>query len=133
MNEEYREQYLMHYGVLGMKWGVRRKRKSSEVSRSSGKKVKETSVVEKNQNGEQTKRRMSNDELAERVKRLRLEAEYARLVKETTPGTVSKIDKVINNVSRISKMTRTAVDLYKTLNAAYDIASTVGLVEKKKK
>ena len=133
MNEEHREQYLMHYGVLGMKWGVRRKRKSSEVSRSSGKKVKETSVVEKNQNGEQTKRRMSNDELAERVKRLRLEAEYARLVKETTPGTVSKIDKVINNVSRISKMTRTAVDLYKTLNAAYDIASTVGLVEKKKK
>ena len=76
---------------------------------------------------------MSNDELAERVKRLRLEAEYARLVKETTPGTVSKIDKVINNVSRISKMTRTAVDLYKTLNAAYDIASTVGLVEKRKK
>lgn len=133
MNEEHREQYLMHYGVLGMKWGIRRKRKSSEVSRSSGKKVKETSVVEKNQNGEQTKRRMSNDELAERVKRLRLEAEYARLVKETTPGTVSKIDKVINNVSRISKMTRTAVDLYKTLNAAYDIASTVGLVEKKKK
>ena len=133
MNEEYREQYLMHYGILGMKWGIRRKRKSSEVSRSSGKKVKETSVVEKNQNGEQTKRRMSNDELAERVKRLRLEAEYARLVKETTPGTVSKIDKVINNVSRISKMTRTAVDLYKTLNAAYDIASTVGLVEKKKK
>ena len=133
MNEEHRDQYLMHYGVLGMKWGIRRKRKSSEVSRSSGKKVKETSVVEKNQNGEQTKRRMSNDELAERVKRLRLEAEYARLVKETTPGTVSKIDKVINNVSRISKMTRTAVDLYKTLNAAYDIASTVGLVEKKKK
>ena len=133
MNEEYREQYLMHYGVLGMKWGIRRKRRSSEVSRSSGKKVKETSVVEKNQNGQQTKRRMSNDELAERVKRLRLEAEYARLVKETTPGTVSKIDKVINNVSRISKMTRTAVDLYKTLNAAYDIASTVGLVEKRKK
>ena len=133
MNEEYREQFLMHYGVLGMKWGIRRKRRSSEVSRSSGKKVKETSVVEKNQNGQQTKRRMSNDELAERVKRLRLEAEYARLVKETTPGTVSKIDKVINNVSRISKMTRTAVDLYKTLNAAYDIASTVGLVEKRKK
>ena len=133
MNEEHRDQYLMHYGVLGMKWGIRRKRRSSEVSRSSGKKVKETSVVEKNQNGEQTKRRMSNDELAERVKRLRLEAEYARLVKETTPGTVSKIDKVINNVSRISKMTRTAVDLYKTLNAAYDIASTVGLVEKRKK
>ena len=133
MNEEHREQYLMHYGVLGMKWGIRKKRRSSEVSRSSGKKVKETSVVEKDQNGQETKRRMSNDELAERVKRLRLEAEYARLVKETTPGTVSKIDKVINNVSRISKMTRTAVDLYKTLNAAYDIASTVGLVEKRKK
>lgn len=133
MNEEYREQYLMHYGVLGMKWGIRRKRKSSEVSRSSGKKVKETSVVQNNQNGQQTKRRMSNDELAARVKRLRLEAEYARLVKETTPGTVSKIDKAINTVSTISKMTRTAIDLYNTLNAAYDVASKVGLVEKGKK
>ena len=132
MNEEHRDQYLMHYGVLGMKWGVRRRRTGSKVSRSSGKKVKETSVVKKNQNG-QTKRRMSNNELQARVKRLRLEAEYARLVRETTPVTVTRIDKAIQAANTISKMSKSAVDLYNNLNAAYEVASKAGLVKKRKK
>ena len=132
MNEEYREQFLMHYGVLGMKWGVRRKRTSSGVSRSSGKKVKSASVVRENQNG-QTKRRMSNNELQARVKRLRLEAEYARLVRETTPVTVSRIDKAIQAANTISKMSKTAVDLYENLNKAYDVAQKAGLLKKKSK
>lgn len=132
MNEEYREQFLMHYGVLGMKWGVRRKRSSSGVSRSSGKKVKGASVVRENQNG-QTKRRMSNNELQARVKRLRLEAEYARLVRETTPVTVSRIDKAIQAANSISKMSKSAVDLYENLNAAYKVAEKAGLIKKKSK
>lgn len=132
MNEEYREQFLRHYGVMGMKWGVRRKRSSSGVSRSSGKKVKGASVVKQDQNG-QTKRRMSNSELQARVKRLRLESEYARLVRETTPVTVSKIDKVINAANTISKMSKSAVDLYNNLNSVYDVASKAGLVKKRKK
>ena len=71
--------------------------------------MKEVSVVKKNQNGQQTKRRMSNAELTARVKRLRLEAEYSRLVKETTPVTVSKIDKAINAANTISKMSKSFV------------------------
>ena len=132
MNEEHREQYLMHYGVLGMKWGVRRRRTGSGVSRSSGKKVKGASVVKENQNG-QTKRRMSNNELQARVKRLRLEAEYARLVRETTPVTVSRIDKAIQAANSISKMSKSAVDLYENLNAAYKVAQKAGLIKKKSK
>lgn len=132
MNEEHRDQYLMHYGVLGMKWGVRRRRTSSRVSRSSGKKVKGASVVRENQNG-QTKRRMSNNELQARVKRLKLEAEYARLVRETTPVTVSRIDKAIQTANTISKMSKTAVDLYENLNAAYNVAQKAGLIKKKSK
>ena len=132
MNEEHREQYLMHYGVLGMKWGVRRRRTGSKVSRSSGKKVKSASVVRENQNG-QTKRRMSNNELQARVKRLRLESEYARLVRETTPVTVSRIDKAIQAANTISKMSKTAVDLYENLNTAYNVAQKAGLIKKKSK
>ena len=132
MNEEHRDQYLMHYGVLGMKWGVRRRRTGSKVSRSSGKKVKKTSVIKKNQDG-QTKRRMSNNELQARVKRLRLEAEYNKLVRETTPVTVSRIDKAIQAANTISKMSKSAVDLYNNLNAAYEVASKAGLVKKKSK
>ena len=35
MNDEYREQYLMHYGVLGMKWGIRRKRDEQTSNKKS--------------------------------------------------------------------------------------------------
>lgn len=42
MNEEYREQFLRHYGVKGMKWGIRNKRKKTSVRRIAAKNVKET-------------------------------------------------------------------------------------------
>ena len=42
MNEEYREQFLRHHGVKGMKWGVRNDRKKTGVRRIPTKKVKTT-------------------------------------------------------------------------------------------
>ena len=42
MNEEYREQFLRHYGVKGMKWGVRNDRKKTGVRRVTAQNVKAT-------------------------------------------------------------------------------------------
>lgn len=37
MNPEYSEEYLQHYGVLGMKWGIRRGNASEAYARSARK------------------------------------------------------------------------------------------------
>lgn len=42
MNEEYREQFLRHHGVKGMKWGIRNDRRKTGVGRIAAKKVKAT-------------------------------------------------------------------------------------------
>ena len=58
--------YLQHYGVKGMKWGVRKARRSSdsaEVKQIRKKKVSQ----------------MSNAELRKANERIRLEQEYKRL------------------------------------------------------
>ena len=42
MNDEYREQFLRHHGVKGMKWGIRNDRRKTGVRRIAAKNVKAT-------------------------------------------------------------------------------------------
>lgn len=62
-----REKELYHFGVKGMKWGVRRKRKPSSDYKES-RKIKKKHVSE-----------MSNEELKKLNKRMDLEQNYHRL------------------------------------------------------
>ena len=96
MNPEDRvDEYLMHYGVLGMKWG---KRKAS-ASNSS----------------EQTpkKRRMSNKELQARIKRLKMEKEYAQLI--ASPPKTSRVEKLIKGAGTVAALTASAATIYKNM------------------
>lgn len=63
---------LMHYGIKGMKWGVRRKRTYHEDYR----KVHDKKSV----------REMSDKELRERNNRLQMEQQYAQLTKKKNRG-----------------------------------------------
>ena len=75
---------LYHYGVLGMKWGVRRDRSRSSGSRrkrSMSDDAREASMIKKKKVSQ-----MSNAELKKLNERSRLEKEYSRL----NPGTVRK-------------------------------------------
>lgn len=102
--EIYRDQFLRHYGVLGMKWGTRRRKVA--VSKSSGNR-------RSSQNGN---RRMSNKELTSRVKRLKLEQEYAKLTEVPRPKTVSKVEKLVKTAGTIAALSGSAATIYKNLN-----------------
>lgn len=110
------ENELYHYGVLGMKWGVRRDRSRSGGSRrkrSMSDDAREASAIKKKK-----VRQMSNAELKKLNERTRLEQEYSRL----NPNAAKKGLKFVagavgimgtalaayNNSSQIIKLGKTA-------------------------
>ena len=102
----YSDDYLAHYGVLGMKWGVRknktkgglRKRKSTPVhddykKAHSGKSVKS----------------MSDSELRSVNNRLQMERQYNELTRKTSKG-----KKVVNALIKTAGTIAAAEAAYKT-------------------
>lgn len=91
------EDELFHVGVKGMKWGVRRRKIQVPISsKSTG------------------NRRMSNKELASRIKRLKLEKEFKELT--TPPKVESKVQKAMKAASTVANMSDSAIKIYKNFN-----------------
>ena len=106
---------LVHYGVLGMKWGVRRspaelarargerapkstKKKTSFFSKKTAKKktgkAPATDSVKKETPSKKTPSEMTNDELQTAVRRLELEKRY----RDLSPKKVSAGRKIVDSV-----------------------------------
>ena len=135
MNDEYREQYLMHYGILGMKWGIRRKRDEQTTKQKN--KIK--SDIEQPKNNAKAKKVDSKgrkqdfdeDEFLKALQQLRMKVEYDRLVStlDTNDSTMRKIENITKNVTTVATLTGSVLMIYNNLNKAHDILDTV----KKKK
>lgn len=117
MGKMINEDELMHYGVMGMRWGVRRASKRSGGSKK-GKKKKAS-----RQPQQQPKRRMSNKELQSRVKRMKLEKQYRELTDELIPKEKSKIEKLISTAETVSKLSTSALLIYKNLNQFAELSA----------
>lgn len=74
------DDFIEHYGVKGMQWGVRRSSKQLARARKAKK---------ENQPAAKAKR-MSDSELKSKVERLRLEREYVKITNELAPSPVVK-------------------------------------------
>ena len=136
MNEEHREQYLMHYGVLGMKWGVRRKRDKQSSSKKSSKqefevknniKQPKTNAKAKKVDAKGKKQDFDEAEIQKRIQQLRMQVEYDRLVStlDDNNSTMRKVENITKNVKTVATLTGSALIIYNNLNKAHDILGTV--------
>lgn len=110
---------LMHYGRKGMKWGISifGKKKSSGVKKKkNGKQVVDSLTEKKTSKGsestkssssssikkeapkERTVKDMSDNELQEKINRIRLEQEYARLNPRKVSAGEAAVNKILNDV-----------------------------------
>ena len=99
------QNYLYHYGVLGMKWGVRRSRKASaKAGRKSAKQKKEESYSEDYKRVKALKKKklyeMSNAEIRELNNRMQLETQYKDLKKKNVSKGQKFVTEVVNDVGK---------------------------------
>lgn len=108
---------LMHYGRKGMKWGMSifgKKKSSNSVKKKKGKQVvdsindkKQKPSKPNEQSSQQTKKEapkqksvkeMSDNELRDKINRIRLEQEYSRLNPRKVSAGEAAVNKILNDV-----------------------------------
>lgn len=94
---------LMHYGVLGMKWGVRRKSKNSVETASSS---KSRSVKD-----------LSDAELRQILNRYNMEKQYAQLTAKEKSAGAKFVTDVLTNAAKQTATSYTAKYMAKGMDA----------------
>lgn len=93
---------LLHYGILGMKWGVRRT--PEQLRRARGELKSESSSSSKSSSKQTSSKKsrslsdLSDDELKKKVQRLQLEEQYKRLNPERVSAGKKFAKKILNDV-----------------------------------
>lgn len=110
---------LMHFGIKGMKWGIRRYQNKDGTRIGSRK----NSISEDAKTAKSLKKKklnqMSNAELRKLNERQNLEQQYRRMNKRT-------VSKGIAFVASAAAITNTAVNLYNNSSKLVNIGKTAG-------
>lgn len=121
--------FLEHYGVRGMKWGVRRTH--PESTGSTPKKIKELSEDAAVAKAAKTKSKtqgldaLSNKELQHLVNRMNLEQQYSRLTSHE-----GKIKTGVRAGKKVLGAGKTVADVYNTVNSPAFKALNLALKKK---
>lgn len=130
------ESTLAHYGVLGMKWGVRRYQNKDGTLTAAGKKRAKSSDSSEPESDDYKKahssksvKSMSDAELRNRLNRLQMEQQYSKLSSSDVNKGKQFLDKAIKAGTTVATVTTTALTIY---NNAGKIKSIVETLAKKK-
>lgn len=109
---------LAHHGVKGMKWGVRRSK--TQLARAGGKKPRDSSkeIHEdyKKAHSKKSVKTMSDAELRNRLNRLNMEQQYAKLNPTTVSKGKNQVSKVLKVAGGVATASGTALTLYSNAN-----------------
>ena len=118
--EENYDDFLQHYGVLGMKWGHRKARSTS----SSNKKPKSTkNTTTSKPKPKPTQRELSDEELRAVINRMRLEREYADL--QYRASSRAKVENVVKTVGTAALLTTSVVKIYNNMNTICKVVKAI--------
>ena len=120
--EENYDDFLQHYGVLGMKWG-HRKARSNASSNKKPKSTKNTTTSKSKPKPKQTQRELSDEELRAVINRMRLEREYADL--QYRASSRAKVENVVKTVGTAALLTTSVVKIYNNLNTICKVVKAV--------
>lgn len=95
--------YLAHWGIRGMKWGVRRYQNKDGTWTAEGKKRRSNEAVggSKEKPVKPRKRKiseLSDEELSKKLNRLRMEEEYIRMAKGRKAKKNSRFKKIMGDI-----------------------------------
>jgi hypothetical protein len=120
--------YLAHYGILGMKWGVRRFQNKDGTLTSSGKKryrerykTDEPHEDYKKAHTSKSIKSMSDAELRNRLNRLQMERQYSQLSSSNVSKGREYVQKIIKAGTTVATVTTTALTLYNNVNKIKNI------------
>lgn len=95
------EVVLLHHGILGQRWGIRRKLRNASLNLKSKFRTrhhKQMSVDDRFKKKLSKKRKiseMSDDELRAKIARMKLEGDYKKAIKDSGKGVSGKINKIL--------------------------------------
>ena len=124
--EENYDDFLQHYGVLGMKWGHRKAR--SNVSSNKKPKSTKNTTTSKHKPKPKPKpkpmqRELSDEELRAVINRMRLEREYSDLKYRSSSR--AKVENVVKTVGTAALLTTSVVKIYNNLNTICKVVKAI--------
>lgn len=101
------DQFLEHYGVLGMKWGIRRSRaelgykpvRSNKAKKEKTERREEKEIIRDRKTAVKNRRKLSDEELNARISRLEKEKKLRDLTEDDTSRGKKKVKEIFSSTA----------------------------------